>query len=131
MPKETVLIADDDKVFVQFALDVLRSQGFQALAAFDATQALMMTQRNLPALIIVDINMPGGTGIGFLEKIRQSGKTMGIPAVAVSTAHDDGVSARLRQLNVTQYLHKPISAAALQTAVNEALGRTPPPAAPA
>lgn len=126
MAKETVLIADDDKVFVQFAMDVLRSLGFTAVAAFDATQALMMTQRSMPALIIVDINMPGGTGVGFLEKMRASGRTAGIPALAVSAAHDDRIGARLRQLNVSQYLHKPITAPQLQAAVLEALGRTPP-----
>ena len=126
MAKETVLIADDDRVFVQFVTDVLRSHGFSVVAAFDATSALAMATRTAPVLAIVDINMPGGTGLGFLEKLRSLGRTAAIPAIAVSVNHDPAIEARLRPLGVPTYLQKPITPAALQAAVLEALDRTPP-----
>ena len=126
MAKETVLIADDDRVFVQFVTDVLRPHGFAVVAAFDATSALSTAVRTVPVIVIVDINMPGGTGLGFLEKFRALGRTAAIPAIAVSANHDAKIDARLRQLGVHTYLQKPITPAALQAAVLETLGRTPP-----
>ena len=125
MPPETILIADDDRVFTQFVTEVLRANGFVAVAAFDATQALMTVRRASPVLVIVDINMPGGTGLGFLEKLRASARTAALPAIAVSAARDPKVEAQLRTLNVPIYLQKPITPAALQAAVFEALGRKP------
>lgn len=49
MATDTVLVADDDRVFVQFVTDVLRSSGYVVTAACDATQALMTARRAPPA----------------------------------------------------------------------------------
>jgi CheY-like chemotaxis protein len=54
--------------------------------AHDAMQALMGAVRSLPDAIVLDVHMPGGTGIEALRKLKASSKTFGIPVVVLSAA---------------------------------------------
>src|SRR2546422_8557667 len=58
-----VLIADDDHVTVQLLSSVLKASGFELTIARDAMQAVMMAMRNPPDAVILDIGMPGGSGL--------------------------------------------------------------------
>ena len=57
-----VVIADDDKVVIRLLSAGLRRSGFEVIPAYDAMQAIMATMRHLPDVVLLDINMPGGTG---------------------------------------------------------------------
>jgi len=57
-----VVIADDDKVVIRLLSAGLRRSGLEVIPAYDAMQAIMATMRHLPDVVLLDINMPGGTG---------------------------------------------------------------------
>ena len=61
MPK--VLIADDSRFQTQLLASYLSPKGFEVVFAEDALQAWTAALRAKPELILLDINMPGGTGL--------------------------------------------------------------------
>src|SRR5690348_15001686 len=93
-----VLIADDDKTFAQLLAAELRQLGCRVTVASDAMQAVMFAVRASQDAIVLDVQMPGGTGVDALRKLRKSAKTQTIPVVIVSASTDPGVEAALTQM---------------------------------
>ncbi len=69
-----ILIADDSRFQVALLSKALEESGFEVLCALDALQAWMIALRSAPDAIVLDINMPGGSGIEVLRKLRISTK---------------------------------------------------------
>ena len=119
-----ILVADDDRVLSQLICAVVREAGHMPIPAFDAMQTMMFAIRPpLPGLIILDINMPGGTGLESLQKLKRSAKTAEIPVVVVSASDDAGMPAQVRALGAVDYLPKPLDPEQLLAAVHRALSQ--------
>ena len=123
MPK--VLIADDSRFQGQLLASFLSPKGFEAVFAVDALQAWMAALRSAPHLILLDINMPGGTGIEVLKRLRMSTKTQHIPVIVVSSEEDPALEAKARSLGAMDFLHKPVEEEQLWAAVERALHPEP------
>jgi CheY-like chemotaxis protein len=119
MPK--ILIADDSRFQVQVFASSLKPKGFELLFAQDALQAWMAAVRSNPDLIVLDINMPGGTGLEVLKRLRMSTKTQHIPVVVVSAEPNPEVESQARNLGAADFLHKPVEADQLCQSVDRAL----------
>lgn len=103
-----VLVADDDRVISHLLCAVLREMGHEPFPAFDAMQAMMFAIRTpQPEVILLDINMPGGTGVEALRKLKASARTMLIPVVVLSGSLDPAMPAVMRDLGAADYLPKP------------------------
>ena len=103
-----VLVADDDRVISHLLCAVLREGGHDPVPAFDAMQAMMFAMRApQPDVILLDINMPGGTGVEALKKLKASAKTMLIPVVVLSGSIDPAMPGVMRDLGAAEYLPKP------------------------
>lgn len=120
MPK--VLIADDSRFQRQMLAPFLLPKKFEIIFAVDALQTWMMALRLTPDLILLDINMPGGTGIEVLKRLRVSSKTQPIPVIVVSGDETVTTEAAARELGALDFLHKPFDQQKLNDAVNLALG---------
>jgi DNA-binding response OmpR family regulator len=117
-----ILVADDDRMLSTLICAIVREAGHTPVAAFDAMQAMMFAIRPpVPALIILDINMPGGTGLEALRKLKLSARTSEIPVVVVSGSDDESMPAQVRALGALDYLPKPIDPEQLLAAVHRAL----------
>lgn len=108
-----VVIADDDPIVIQMLGAGLRKRGFDVTTAFDAMQAVMVTIRAVPDAVVMDINMPGGTGIEALRRIRSSTKTSGVPVVAITGSATPEVREHAIELGAADVLEKPIDVDAL------------------
>lgn len=102
-----LLIADDDRVLVHLLSARLRTKGWVVTAAFDAMQTMMFAMRTAPDIILLDINMPGGTGVQALRKLKASTMTSQIPVVVLSGSIDPGDEQLVRDLGAQGFLHKP------------------------
>lgn len=103
-----VLVADDDRIISHLLCAVLREVGHEPVPAFDAMQAMMFAMRApQPDVILLDINMPGGTGVEALRKLKASVKTMLIPVVVLSGSLDPAMPEVMRGLGAVDYLPKP------------------------
>jgi DNA-binding response OmpR family regulator len=124
-----VLIADDDKVFVELVSARLRAKGYKVVSALDAMQAFMLAIREVPDAILLDVNMPAGNGLEVLKKLKGSAKTGTIPVIIVSGVVDSRLPWAAQQLGATELLAKPASFAQILAALQRVLAPPPPPPA--
>lgn len=120
MPK--VLIADDSRFQAQLLASYLTPMGFEPVFAADAMQAFSSALRASPQVILLDINMPGGTGLEVLKRLRISTKTNHIPVIVVSGDQQPEIATKVHNLGAADFLHKPVEKDALCAAVKRALG---------
>ena len=106
MPGKKILVADDDKVTLETLSAQLRGAGFQVVTAMDAMQAFMAAQRTNPDAVLLDIQMPGGTGLDTLKRLHASTKTQAIPVIAISAHPTLGPEAMA--LGAVEFLAKPL-----------------------
>ena len=85
----------------------MRAAGFDVVVARDAMQALMVAMRSKPAVILLDINMPGGTGMQTLRQLKANATTSLIPVIIVSGSDDSALVERVMALGAADYLRKP------------------------
>jgi CheY-like chemotaxis protein len=120
-----ILVADDDAVASQLICAIVRELKHQPITAFDAMQALMVAMRDpVPALIILDINMPGGTGIQALTKLKKSTKTGSIPVIVLSGNSELDLPRQVKELGADEFLSKPINPEVLTLAIQRVLRET-------
>ncbi len=114
-----ILVADDSKFQVQLLSSYLMEGGHRVITVLDALQASMTAFREVPDAIVLDINMPGGSGFEVLKRLKNSSKTSQIPIVIVSGNEMDPENAK--RLGAAGFLHKPVDAAALRQMVDQLL----------
>jgi DNA-binding response OmpR family regulator len=121
-----ILVAEDDRVVSQLVCSVVRQAGHTPVPAYDAMQTLMFAMRTpVPDLIILDLNMPGGTGVDALRRLKTSSKTAAIPVVVLSGSTDERTPATVKELGAESFLPKPVDSDALQAAIRDALPHPP------
>ncbi len=103
-----ILIADDSRFQVALLSKALEESGFEVLCALDALQAWMIALRSAPDAIVLDINMPGGSGIEVLRKLRISTKTLHVPVVVVSGSTEDSIEELAKRLGAAEFFAKPV-----------------------
>ncbi|MCX5759970.1 MAG: response regulator [Gemmatimonadetes bacterium] len=118
----TVLLADDDKVQTLMLSSLLRDKGYIVAAAYDATYTFMVAMKSPPDVIVLDIQMPGGTGIVVLERLKASSKTWQIPVIVLSGSTDPKAADTVKALGAAEYLAKPVDVDQLLAALARALG---------
>jgi DNA-binding response OmpR family regulator len=117
-----LLLADDDRVLTHLLSNRLRAMGVETVVAHDAMQAFMLAMRSPPDVIVLDIQMPGGTGLQALRKLKTSSKTSSIPVVVLSGSGDAATPDQVKEMGADQFLLKPIEPEALHVALCAVLG---------
>jgi two-component system LytT family response regulator len=120
MPKLKVLIADDEPLARERTLALLANQsGLEVVSECeDGTQAYAEMRRNPPDIAIIDIQMPGLSGLDLLRAIPESQR----PAVIIATAHRDHAVDAFSE-EVVDYLVKPFDQARIDLAIRRATDR--------
>jgi FixJ family two-component response regulator len=118
-----VAIVDDDESIRQTTEDLLESAGFSA-ASFASADSFLRSQRlKRFRCMIVDMRMPGMTGIELHQRLAASKRAM--PTILISAYLDDRVRAQALQTGVVCCLAKPFAPEELLACVRTALTRTP------
>jgi len=117
MPK--ILIADDSRVHVQLLTGWMQDLGLEVVATFDALQAWVTAMRTQPNAIILDINMPGGSGIDVLKRLKSSTKTQHIPVLVISGNAGPQTRDLVKRLGAAELLEKPLNCDALCAIVSQ------------
>jgi CheY-like chemotaxis protein len=85
---ETILVVDDEAAIVQVIRERLEQEGFAVRAATSGEEALTAAEEHAPALLILDLVLPGMDGLEVLRHLRQGGRDV---SVIILTARDDDV----------------------------------------
>lgn len=101
-----ILIVDDDQEILAAERQVLADEGFRVREAHDGAEALVAMQEDPPAMIVLDIQMPGIDGPTFSRELRTRLKH--VPLVIVTAAPDPKREAD--RCNAEAYLAKPFHA---------------------
>jgi two-component system response regulator PfeR len=105
---KTILIVDDDRDWVKMLGKRLRPKGYQVEAAFDAAQAIVQSVKLKLDLVLLDVLMPEGDGIGVLENLRKNVVTSDVPVMAITGLSDKRVEEAVTKLGVSEYFVKPV-----------------------
>lgn len=122
MPAKTILLAEDDRVTLETLAAKLQGVGYQVVTAMDAMQAVMVAQRQALDAVLLDIQMPGGTGLDALKRLRASTKTQLIPVIVISGSDVPDASDRARALGAAEFLPKPVDFERLRDTLTRLLG---------
>src|SRR5918996_930149 len=83
---ELILIIEDNEKNRKLVRDVLQVKGYKTLETETAEDGLKLAQENAPALILMDIQLPGMDGIMALKQLRADPKTKAISAIAITAS---------------------------------------------
>ena len=118
-----ILVIEDDRTVGQYVKRGLEEQGFHADLVDDGMEALRLASGGNYELLVLDLRLPGMTGLEVLRTLRDRGFTMPILVLTAQDALDFKVTA-LRS-GADDYVTKPFAFEELLARV-EALGRRPP-----
>jgi CheY-like chemotaxis protein len=117
-----ILIADDDRGLVLLLSRHLLKRGFEVVAAYDAMQASNATIRQSISAVILDIQMPAGTGYEVLKRIRSNPKSSLIPVIVLTGSIQPGMEQKVKAMGADAFLKKPVDLAQLDTVLAALLG---------
>jgi two-component system cell cycle response regulator DivK len=106
---ELILIVEDNDKNRKLVREVLQLKGYQTLEASTAEAGIEIVRTQKPALILMDIQLPGMDGLTALSQLRADTATRTIPVMAITASamlHD---LERIRQAGFDAYQTKPIN----------------------
>ena len=114
-----ILIVDDEPDIREVLAISLADMGYRTEEAENAKQAFELFVNTHPHIVVTDIKMPGGDGIGLLRKIKRENPET---EVIMITGHGDmNLAIRSLKYDATDFITKPINVDALEIALNRAL----------
>jgi CheY-like chemotaxis protein len=120
-----LLVVDDEADIVEYLCTVLEDNGFEVAGASDPALVPALARNTQPAAILLDILMPGQSGLALYRTLRQDPATGGIPVIIVTgVSRSEGLSAEAGPLPPPDgYLEKPIAVPRLVEIVRDVLRR--------
>lgn len=115
----TALIADDSVTMRVAGERLLQRLGFQVHTARDGLEALDFLTRSLPAVLLLDIEMPGADGFDVVRRMRSELVAAQVPVIMISTRRGPQERERARSLGVRHLIHKPYTETQLREALEE------------
>ena len=116
----SVMIVDDEKPMLEWLSILLEQQGYSVACFSDGRKAVTEGRKNMPDILVVDVKMPGISGLEVLSRLREkSPELIGIVITAFSSV-DSAVQAMRK--GATDYLIKPFEVDQLLVAIEKALG---------
>ncbi|MBI4679046.1 MAG: response regulator [Elusimicrobia bacterium] len=118
----TILLADDDETLRVIIRKALRDK-YRLLDAADGAEALRMTQRYLPDLVLLDVNMPQLTGEEVAKEIRANPRTRMIPIIMLTVNAELAHKLQGFESGADDYVIKPFDATELKARIEAVLRR--------
>ena len=103
-----VLIVEDNEKNMKLARDVLQYHGFATVEATTGEDGITLARERRPAVILMDIQLPGIDGVTALERIRQNAETSRIPIVAMTASVMKEDRERFDKAGFDGFITKPI-----------------------
>ena len=119
--QSTILVVDDNATNLKLVSDLLEFEGYHILKAIDAEQARDVIRRSPPALILMDIALPGMDGLTLTRMIKADEKTRHIVIVALTAFAMKGDDQKALAAGCDGYITKPIDTRVIGSQVAEFL----------
>jgi two-component system, cell cycle response regulator DivK len=106
---KTVLIVEDNALNMKLFGDLLEAKGYATLRASEGDGALALAKRELPDLVLMDIQLPGLSGMEITRRMKADPAMRDIPVVAVTAFALRGDEAKIMESGCSAYVAKPVS----------------------
>lgn len=113
MANELILIIEDDANSRKLVRDVLQVKGYQTIESETAEEGIRLAKEQRPALILMDIQLPGISGIEALQRLRADPDTTAIPVIAVTASVMTSQQQNVLEAGFDAFEAKPVSVVAL------------------
>lgn len=128
--RHKVLAVDDNIDTILILSAVLEREGYEVITAKDGLEAVEKVERDLPALVLLDLMMPKMNGFEVCRAVRGNPKTNRIPILMLTAKTDPFSREQGLALGANEYLTKPLNPKEILTKVREYLAPTEPPPPP-
>ena len=123
MANELILIVEDNPKNLKLVRDTLQFKGYQTIEAETGEEGVRLAHERHPALILMDIQLPGISGIDALQQLRTDPRTHAIPVIAVTASVMTQDRKRVMDAGFDGFQAKPISVRELLAKVREILDK--------
>jgi two-component system phosphate regulon response regulator PhoB len=124
MNNKTILIIDDEKDLLELVRYNLEKEGYDAICAADGETGLEIATRHKPALILLDLMMPGKDGLEVCRQLRSDHRTNRVPIIMLTAKATEADRVVGLELGADDYVVKPFSPRELVARVKAVLRRS-------
>ncbi len=124
MSQKRILLVEDNEFNRKIVRDLLSRQPYDLLEAQDGEAGVEAARRELPDLIIMDVQLPKISGLDATRRIRAEPATAKIPIIVVTSFALSGDDKKAMDAGASAYLAKPYSPRQLLDAIRKMLGDT-------
>lgn len=117
---ELILVVDDEPKIVKLARDYLENAGYHVLSAADGVTALAIARQEKPAMIVLDLNMPGMDGLDVCRQLRRESD---VPIIMLTARVEETDRLIGLELGADDYITKPFSPRELVARIRAVLRR--------
>jgi DNA-binding response OmpR family regulator len=107
--KGNILVADDEKVNVEFFQVMLSKLGFMVETAYNGDEVFEKLKEFTPDLIVLDLLMPGMSGFEVAKRLKESSRTSEIPSIVLTAVSDIKDKVDMLELGIEDYIIKPFN----------------------
>ena len=115
-----ILIVEDNEKNLKLVRDVLQVKGYETLEAGTAEDGIKIARDRMPNLILMDIQLPGMSGIEALKALRAEPATAAIPVVAITASVMQQDRQEIMKAGFDGFIEKPINLRGLLDTVQQA-----------
>lgn len=112
-----VLIIEDDRFNRRLYRDLLEAEGLTVVCAASADEGLAMARADPPALVVMDIELPGMSGLDATRRLKGDPATAGVPVLIISAHAIGAPGARATGAGADGFLTKPLAFPGFQEVV--------------
>lgn len=107
--RKRVLVVEDNPLNMKLFVAMITAQGYEVLEAFDGPRGLDLAHRQRPDLIVMDVQLPGMSGLDVTHSLKIDDNTRDIPIIATSAYTQQEDVERLRASGCDGFMAKPIA----------------------
>ncbi len=121
-----ILVVDDERSIRELLKEILEDEGFEVFTEESGSRVIERIEELSPHILILDLFLPGTSGMEVLENLNQTGLTEKIAVIIVSGHGSVETSVKAMKLGAFDFIEKPIKYDKLLSAIKGASSRTSP-----
>lgn len=122
----SILVVDDDEHLLDVCATLLRAAGYPVITASDGITAYDLAIASLPALVVLDLDLPGRSGYDVAAMLRSNPTTERIPLIAATGHSHDALHERGRRVAFDVVMMKPYDPTDLIAHIGRLIAAAPP-----
>ncbi len=123
MTRSTILLVDDEEDLLELIAFNLQKQGFNTIKAKTGEDGITLARTGAPALVVLDLMLPGMDGLDVCRALKQDTATRDIPIIMLTARDDESDIICGLELGADDYITKPFSPRVLMARIRNVLRR--------